>query len=241
VPVLRADISGRRLRELAEAALGLLSDQGYERCQVADVAKAMGVAVGTVYLYVESKEALFDLVLKYAAREDPSWLDTLEVPVKTPPPGTTLELLKGAFEVRAEWPVLMTALKQERAWNVEAELKSVLREQYELTLRYRRVLMLLLRSATEFPGLTQVFVNGLRDRLLLRLAEYLELRATAGQLRQAPDFKVVAALMIQAIAWATLQRPGDPGLAMLDDDAVETATLDLLVHGMIPLSIPVIP
>ena len=36
---MKADISGKRLRELVEAALGVFCRQGYERSQVADVAK----------------------------------------------------------------------------------------------------------------------------------------------------------------------------------------------------------
>jgi hypothetical protein len=42
--------------------------------------------------------------------------------------------------------------------------------------------------------------------------------------------------MVQAIAWSTLQRPHDPGMTALSDEVARTATLDLLVHGMRPLS-----
>ena len=51
----------------------------------------MGVALGTVYLHVESKEALFDLDVRQTSEESPPWLDALEVPVCTPPPGSTVE------------------------------------------------------------------------------------------------------------------------------------------------------
>ena len=55
-----------RLAQLLEAATGVFIEQGYRRTQMADVAAALGVAKGTLYLYVESKEALFDLVCRYA-------------------------------------------------------------------------------------------------------------------------------------------------------------------------------
>ena len=89
--------------------------QGFERSQVADVAKAMGVAVGTVYLYVESKEALFDLAVRYSSEEDQSWLDSLEIPVPTPEPGSTVEFLRGIFGRKDQWPCLAAALKCGRA------------------------------------------------------------------------------------------------------------------------------
>ena len=47
-----------RLEHLVDCATSVFIDQGYRRTQMADVADALGVAKGTLYLYVESKEAL---------------------------------------------------------------------------------------------------------------------------------------------------------------------------------------
>ncbi|MDB6076661.1 MAG: regulatory protein TetR, partial [Akkermansiaceae bacterium] len=136
----------------------------------------------------------------------------------------------------AEWPALTAALAADHSEDALAELRAVLAEQYRLTFRYRRPLLLLTKCALEFPGLADVFVAGLRDRLLDLLAGYLSRRARAGLLRTVPDFHAAAALMVQAIAWSALQRPHDPGMTALSDEVAETATLDLLVHGMRPLS-----
>lgn len=232
MPRLRANISGRRLRELVEAALGVFCRQGYERAQVADVAKVMGVAAGTIYLYVEGKEALFDLVIRHTAAEDPEWLDDIEVPVPTPEPGSTLEFLRGVFGRKGQWPLLAAALKLPAAVEPRAELDGVVREQYRLMARHRRGLMLLMRSALEFPGLSEVFVLGLRKRLLEGLGQYLTLRIAAGQVRSLVDVAATAAVITQTIAWANLQRPFDPGLNALAEEAVENATVDLIVAGL---------
>jgi AcrR family transcriptional regulator len=233
MPVLKADISGRRLRELAEAGLNVFCRQGFERSQMADVAKAMGVAVGTVYLYVESKEALFDLVIRHGSAEDPAWLDSLEVPVATPAPDATVSYLREVFD-RTEWPCLVAALARKRVKDPGAELAGVLTEQYHLIRRHRRGLLLLMRSALEFPGLAEVFVLGLREKLLDHLVRYISLRAKSGQFRAPADLRATAALMVQAITWANLQRPLDPGLAVLDEETVETSTIELLVHSLMP-------
>lgn len=233
MPRLRAEISGKRLRELMEAALGVFCMHGFERAQVADVAKAMGVAVGTVYLYVESKEALFDLVVRHTALEDPAWLDALEIPVKTPPPGATVEFLRESFGRSGQWPILEAALTREKADDPRAELEDVLREQYGLMRRHRMGLVLLTRSALEFPGLVEVFVLGLRRELLIRLERYIELRVAAGQFRQPGNNYATSAVLTQTIAWANLQRPFDPGFLMLDEPMVEAATLDVLVQGLL--------
>jgi hypothetical protein len=90
-----------------------------------------------------------------------------------------------------------------------------------------------MRSALEFPGLAEEFVLGLRKRLLDGLTTYLTSRIHAGQIRPLPDTAATAAVMTQTIAWANLQRPFDPGLTHLGEEAIENATLDLLVSGLL--------
>jgi AcrR family transcriptional regulator len=234
MPRLRADLSGKRLRDLLDAALVVFCRQGFERSQVADVAKAMGVAVGTVYLYVEGKEALFDLVVRYSAVENPQWIDEIEVPAPTPPAGSTVDFLRSVFGRKGQWPVLEAALETPRAADPRAELEEVVREQYRLMTRHRMGLLLLMRSALEFPGLEEVFILGLRNKLLAHLERYLALRIEAGQLRRVEDVSAIAAVFTQTIVWANLQRPFDPGLAALSEEAVENAAVDMLVHGLLP-------
>src|SRR5438132_1571972 len=82
-----------RIAELVRCATDVFILQGYRRTQMADVAAALGVAKGTLYLYVESKEALFDLVARHAGSEAP--LENPSVlPVPTPKPGRTLRYIR---------------------------------------------------------------------------------------------------------------------------------------------------
>ena len=64
-------IPENRFQDLIEAATAVLLEQGYRRTQIADVAERMGVAKGSIYTYVESKEALLDCVLRFADRPAP--------------------------------------------------------------------------------------------------------------------------------------------------------------------------
>ncbi len=82
-----------RFERLIDCAADVFIDRGYRRTQMADVAAALGVARGTLCLYVESKEALFDLVARYADADRPT--DRMpELPVRTPKPGATLEYVR---------------------------------------------------------------------------------------------------------------------------------------------------
>ena len=47
-----------RFQQLVDCATQVFIERGYAHTQMADVAEAMGIGKGTLYLYVESKEAL---------------------------------------------------------------------------------------------------------------------------------------------------------------------------------------
>src|SRR5262249_60488245 len=59
-------VPANRIEKLVDCATEVFIDQGYRRTQMEDVAAAVGIAKGTLYLYVDSKEALFDLVARFA-------------------------------------------------------------------------------------------------------------------------------------------------------------------------------
>ncbi|MGE0630357.1 MAG: TetR/AcrR family transcriptional regulator [Hyphomicrobiaceae bacterium] len=52
-----------RREKILEAALDIFSSKGFEAARLDDVAKRAGVAKGTLYLYFESKEALFEQLI----------------------------------------------------------------------------------------------------------------------------------------------------------------------------------
>ena len=223
-----------RLDQLAVAALAVFKRKGFKQTLMADVAEEMGVSAGLLYTYVESKEALFDLVVRHTLIDDPSWLDAIEIPVRTPEPGSTVEFLRGVFGRRGQWPRLEAALKLARADDPRAELGAVVDEQYQLMMRHRMGLLLLMCSTLEFPGLTEVFVLGLRKKLLAHFVRYIDSRVAARQFRKPKDTFACAAVLTSAIAWANLQRPFDPGFTALDEETTQEATTEFIVNSLLP-------
>ena len=61
-------MSARR-EELTRIAARLFAERGYFNAQVADVARAAGVAAGTVYLYFKSKDDLLVSIFERSMRE----------------------------------------------------------------------------------------------------------------------------------------------------------------------------
>jgi AcrR family transcriptional regulator len=98
-----------RLDALIETATQLFIEKGYRRAQMADVTQAMGLSPGAVYRYVESKEALFDLVVRAAAPPGMTPAD-LPLPLPPPPPRATLAFLRQVLPHEEQLPALEAAL-----------------------------------------------------------------------------------------------------------------------------------
>src|SRR5688572_20229158 len=99
-PARRQRRKAARPAELAEAALELFLERGFDATRLEDVAARAGVAKGTVYLYYASKDALFDGVIRQAilpaVERGEQRLDRFR--------GTTAKLL---HEILRDWMQLM--------------------------------------------------------------------------------------------------------------------------------------
>ncbi len=223
-------IPDHRLQDLVRAATEVFIAQGYRRTQMADVAEAMGLAKGTVYLYVESKEALFDLVARNADREGP--IPTPPVlPVPTPRPGATLEYVASALAEGQALPALQAALSRRRAVDVRAELEAILRELYAVLVRHRRGLKLVDRCAPDHPDLAALWFKGGRELLVRLLVQYLERRRR--RLRPLPDRAVAARIVIENLVLWAVHRHWDPAPQAVDERVAEDAVVRFLLDALV--------
>src|SRR5262245_57270208 len=175
-----------RLSDLAAAAAQVFIRSGYRLAQMADVAAALGVAKGTVYLSVESKEALFDLVARYADAPRP-FEKKPRLPVRTPRPGATVRYVRERLAESGVPHPLSSALARQRVSDVRAELDAIVRELYDTVARNRHGIKLLDRSARDYPELAALWFEGARDGLIGLLAKYIEDRTRRKALRAVPD------------------------------------------------------
>ncbi len=83
-----------RPRELIEAALQAFAENGFAGSKMEDIAERAGVAKGTVYLYFETKDALFEAVVREKISPLFERLDLMTDSV----PGSTAELLTAVID-----------------------------------------------------------------------------------------------------------------------------------------------
>ncbi len=221
-----------RLARLVECATQVFIAQGYRRTQMADVAKALGVAKGTLYLYVESKDALFDLVARCA--DDVHPFDKLPpLPLRTPKPGATLKYVRERL-AKSQVPAALTAaLARRRVPDPRAELEGIVRDLYDLLARNRRGIKLLDRSAPDYPELAALWFEGARGGLVRQLGQYLEDRSRRKLLRPVADAAVAARLVIETAVFWAVHRHWDPHPQPVGEAVTRETVVDLLVSALV--------
>jgi AcrR family transcriptional regulator len=219
-----------RLAQIAAAAARVFLAKGYRRTQMADVAREMGVAPGTLYTYVAGKAALFDLVIERAFGDVPP--PPASLPLAIPRPEDTLALLRQRLLAATRFPQLEGALARRRVGDAAAELEGIVRELYDRIEQTRVAAALMERSALDLPPLAALWFGEIRHRFFTRLAEYLGRRMRAGLLRPMAEPAVAARLVAEACSFVARHRHTDPDPSRFDDDAARETTVRFVVGAL---------
>jgi AcrR family transcriptional regulator len=198
---------------------------------MADVAKALGVAKGTVYLYVESKDALFDLVARCADQDRP-FEKPPALPIRTPKPGATLKYVRERLAKNQVPAALTAALGRSRVRDPRAELEEIVRELYDALAHNRRGIKLLDRAAPDYPELAALWFKGARGGLVGLLGQYLEDRSRRKLLRPVPDAAVAARLLIETVVFWAVHRHWDPHPQRVDESVAKETVLRFIVSAL---------
>jgi AcrR family transcriptional regulator len=227
----------QRFQDLVDAATTVFIAQGYRRTQMADVAKALRLAKGTVYLCVESKEALFDVALRYADVPRPIATPP-KLPLPTPPRGRTLRYVQERLARDPASPTLGKALAGRRVRPSADELTAILREIHDAMTRNRTGIKLVDRCAVEYPELAEVWFGRGRGALLAQLTTYLEGGIRLRRFQAVPDPAVAARLVIETLVFWAVHRHWDPAPQPVDSRAAEDTVVQMLVGALVRDSRP---
>ncbi|MEX0691287.1 MAG: TetR family transcriptional regulator [Gemmatimonadales bacterium] len=210
---------------LVDEGLATFIRRGYRRTRIADVARAAGVAPGTVYLYVTGKEALFTLAVRVAF-DEPNALD-----VETPYDVTNTGWTDLWAQLRARDPLgeLRKALKRKPQVTPPAdEWNRLLRLQWSWMSRHARALSLIEACADDWPELGLLYFQQFRRDALDLLSRYIAIRSAGGTFAAVRDPEVAARVVVEAMAWFTMHRHRDPDAAELAGRPFEDTVLPML-------------
>ena len=233
MPVVARTIPENRLKDLLECATRVFIAQGYRRTQIADVARALGVAKGTLYLYVESKEALFAAVLRHADGVG-SEIGESALPLPAPAPDSLLRELAETVRREIRPPALVAALSRRRVADVRGELEAIVRELYALSSRHRTAIKLIDRCGVDHPELARAFYEEGRFSQLDALRAYIEERVRRGRLRSDTRPAVAARFLIEAVATWAVHIHWDPAPQAIDPEDAEETLVQFVLGGLLP-------
>lgn len=221
-----------RFEAMIDAATTVFIALGYRRTQMVDVAAAMGIAKGTLYLYVESKEALFDAVVRHADQPRPIAAPA-ELPLRTPATEATLAEVARRLADEAALPSLAAALTRSRVTDVRVELESVLGELYEALARNRTGIKLLDRCALDYPELAKLWYSAGREGALALLVRYLEDRIRRGRLRRFADGAVAARIVLETLIFWAVHRHWDPHPQAVDEATAKSTSIQFILSALL--------
>lgn len=229
-PMARRRDPGRFADLVRAATQAFLEAGSLARTQVDDIARLLGVAKGTVYLWVESKEALFDLALRYA--DFPGEIPApAALPVPTPPWAETLAAVRTRAQAQGVFPRLAKASRA-RTQATELELREVLHEIFEVLDRNKVAIRLVNTTARDLPDLAKLWYEDTRAPLLEDLERYLRRLERSGCLAPSPDLAISVRIVIETIMWFAVHRHFDPRPLATLSSLVEPTVIDTLVRGL---------
>jgi AcrR family transcriptional regulator len=219
-----------RLESVARAATQVFGRVGYQRTRTADVAAAAGMSAGSLFTYVQTKDALFHLVFLYGfghLGEAPS------LPVLDTNPKETVALIEK--ELRAvSAPELRAAMKRTDPPDVTEELRAVVTERYEIVERLWPMLAVIERCAVDIPELEAFYWGGVRAAHLRQLERYIDTRTRAGYFRALPDAPTTARVITESIAWFAWHRREGRAANDYDDDVARETVIEFAVAALVP-------
>ena len=185
-----------RFEEIVHAGALVLAHWGLHRTKIQDVAKKANVAAGTVYLYADSKESLFDLALRYGMGQD------LE------------PLLKGGLPYSAtrretfEWVSQVGKLNKllpdfEEPQLFQLPLETLFGNLFDFLSEHKYAIRIVERSAHEWEELAALFFEQIRDPVVRRIGKRIAFETP----ELSPDeIEALARLVGGSIAFSAVHR-----------------------------------
>jgi AcrR family transcriptional regulator len=231
-------IPADRFGALIKAGTVMFVAHGYRRTQMQDVAEAMGVAKGTVYAVVASKDALLLACVRYADGIEPP-PDPSAWPLLSPGGRELVDLVSERLGEVAELAIHRLAPTETES--AAAEIELVVTDLMRRLVRHQRAIKLIDRCAPEIPEIAELWFGAGRADLVDQLREHLKARAERGQVRLTADpahWDVVARTIVETcVLWAVHLR-WDPAPTAFrttrPGDEVARILAALFTSGLVP-------
>ncbi len=224
-----------RFDQLLRTAQELFARDGFDQTQMDDVASAMGVSKGTLYRYVESKEALLAAVVGSLASTLRPIAEPALLPVRSPGMAEVVDAVARSIEAKVATPRLDAATRQKRPRpaRIHDEVREIVEELLSLLEANRHEIRFVERCAHDLPALAEIWYREGRVRIMEKVAAYLEKRSQQGLIPASEDIRVQARLVLETLTMWAVHRLGDPAPQQIDEARAHRILVRFVSHGIL--------
>lgn len=220
----------RKFAAIVEASAIVFARFGFKRAQMGDIAAEAHVALGTLYRYSKSKEALFDAAVRWGFGEDLVRLRG-RLDRARPTRRAVVDFVRRQADETDYFPLLTQCVESPDLDTADADLVRITEEVFGSMNRYYLAISIVEQSVTEWPELARVFDQHMRSPLLDRLERFLKVRCAAGVLRSPPDLRIGARFLLELCAEFTKGRKMSPSGDNYTDDDTALQTVVYFVQS----------
>ena len=216
-----------RTREIARAALAAFMHGGYRLTQIVHVSERLRVSVGSIYRYVESKEALFHIAALEALGRLP---DALPLPVKVSGLEETVAVISEMSAEDPLWPTLRELVGRPPTADVKAEAQAIGGELFDVMSARATFINLLDSCAQDIPEMAEFFDQRIRRRLMADLVTWVVRRGLVADGGR-PEAEALARGAMEAVAWLAKSRPHDRTASAITDAQARAAAVRIFANA----------
>lgn len=188
----KMETKNRKIKEIAEAATRLFLLQGYSKTQISHIANAVGVSVGSIYLYFTGKQEIMQFVLKSALEPDFS-----EHEFRKPITGALFNGLEGAIADRFKE---LAKEFSSRLGDDSYSFELLISDTFDLLFRYAVGCLFIEKNQFDFPFLADSY-RVYRKEFFDTMKKYLNFFMDSGKIRALENPTLTATLIIETLSW----------------------------------------
>lgn len=204
----RTKDSPERIRTLLQAATTVFRQKGFRRTQMSDIAVEMKCSTGTLYNYVDSKEALFEHAV--VAGFNQSVPDCEVLPLALPKPGARQVITQRAREI-AEGSGLDLTNQLVEAGSLAEEVTLIISDFFLFFCDYYPVLEMIESSQLDYPDVATAYLEARSELVFAPWIRWVRRRHEEGRFRQDIDPEWTVRYLIEMIATGAWKIRHDSG------------------------------
>ena len=216
-----------RLINIANAATIIFVEKGYKNTQMINVAQHLNVSVGTLYIYIKSKKALYDITLMSIF--DNNFYNKIQ---NLPFEGIEHNILLEQYVHKVFNKYISDYKNIIEKKDIDNDFEIVISSIFTLMTNYWPGMSIFEKGDDSWPKFSKYYFN-IRSEYFDLLKIYIEKKISQNIIRPLENIDIYSRLIIETIAWFAIHRNFDEDLKKFDNSTIKNIVIDSLKHSFL--------